>query len=171
MISLLSLATSLTGLNTPTISLSGLVNSPLTHHLIEHKIVNVFFSVIRGPRRSRLTRAQRRKTLNRRRRWFTDNIIMHHKRLHDRNRAIVVASVRAKVLAKKAAASGIAIESSHKWRSRIESSKDRATAIRGRIDARRTRARSRWISAQEQTHEKPSPKPSKFMKASDTSSS
>ncbi|MSP33353.1 MAG: hypothetical protein EXR06_00420 [Rickettsiales bacterium] len=172
MISLISLATSLTGLNTPTITFSGLVNSPLAHHLMEHEISHILFSLIKGPRRSRLTRAQSRKTLNRRRRWFTDNIIMHHKRLHDRNRAIVVASVRAKVLAKKAAASGkMVAEPSHKWRDRMEGSKERSTNIRGRIDARRARARSRWISVQEQTHDKPSPQPSKFMKASDTSSS
>ncbi len=172
MISLISLATSLTGLNTPTITFSGLINSPLAQHLIEHEIAHTLFSLIKGPRKSRLTRAQRRKTLNRRRRWFTDNIIMHHKRLHDRNREIVVASVRAKVLAKKAAASsgGLAAPS-HKWRNRTEGSKERGVNIRGRIDARRARARSRWISVQEQTQDKPSPQPSKFMKASDTSSS
>ena len=166
MLSLISLATSFTGLNTPSITYSGLINSPLAHHLIDHEILHVFFSLAKGPRRSRLTRAQRRKSLNRRRRWFTDNIIMHHKRLHDRNREIVVSSTRARILAKKSASSA-PHDQSHKWRDRVESTRSRGQTIRGRIEARRARARSRWVSVQEHTSERPSPTPTLFAQSSE----
>ncbi len=161
MLSLISLATSFTGLNMPTITYGGLINSPLAHHLIDHEILHVFFSLAKGPRKTRLTRAQRRKSINRRRRWFTDNIIMHHKRLHDRNREIVISSARTRVLAKKAAASAPRGES-HKWRDRVESTKSRGQTLRGRIDARRARARSRWLSVQDINNERPSPNPTMF---------
>ena len=141
---------SLANFNAINLAASGLMNSPLAHHLINHEILHVFFSVIRGPRRSRLTRAQRRKMANRRRRWFTDNIIMHHKRLHDRNREIVIASAKTRVVAKKLAASQPSPNkpSPTKWRDRVDI-KDRGMSIRGRIDARRMRARSRWLSVSE----------------------
>lgn len=159
MLSLITLATSLTGLGGPSITYSGIINSPLMTHVIEHEIMSALFSLIKGPRKSRLSRAQSRKMMNRRRRWFTDNIIMHHKRLHDRNREIIVASTRERVLAKKAAANSPQISASRKWRDRVDSTKERGHAIRGRIDARRSRARSRWVSVQQDTHEKPSSTP------------
>jgi len=138
---------SLANINTISLASSGLINSPLAHHLISHEIMHVFFSFVRGPRKARLSRLQKRKMANRRRRWFTDNIIMHHKRLHDRNREIVVASAKTRALAKKLTAGQKAPqpESSRKWRDRVDT-KDRGQTIRGRIDARRSRARSRWLS-------------------------
>jgi len=135
----------LANFNAISLASSGLLSSPLVQHLVGNEISHVFFSLIRGSRRSRLTRARRRKMMNRRQRWFTDNIIMHHKRLHDRNREIVVSSVRARVLAKKLAASSPAVNVERKWRDRVDT-KDRGLSIRGRIDARRARARSRWLS-------------------------
>lgn len=138
MLNLVSLA------NFSSLASSGLLGSPLAQDLISHEIMHVFFSLIRGPRKSRMTRAQRRKMMNRRGRWFTDNVIMHHKRLHDRNREVAVSSVRARVLAKKAASKPDS-PSPTKWRDRVDT-KDRGLNIRGRIDARRARARSRWLS-------------------------
>lgn len=136
---------SLANFNAISLASSGLMNSPLVHHLVGHEILHVFFSLVRGSRKSRLTRAQRRKLMNRRRRWFTDNIIMHHKRLHDRNREIVVSSARTRVLTKKLAASTPDAAPERKWRDRVDT-RDRGRTIRGRIDARRMRARSRWLS-------------------------
>ncbi len=141
---------SLANINAINLASSGLMNSPLAHHLIAHEIMHVFFSFVRGPRKANLTRAQKRKLANRRRRWFTDNIIMHHKRLHDRNREIVVASAKTRALSKKLASGQKEPqpESSRKWRDRVEV-RDRGRIIRGRIDARRSRARSRWLSVAE----------------------
>ncbi len=136
---------SIANFNAISLASSGLMNSPLVHHLVGHEILHVFFSLIHGSRKSRLTRAQRRKLMNRRRRWFTDNIIMHHKRLHDRNREIVVSSARTRAISKKLAASTPEPAQDRKWRDRVDT-KDRGETIRGRIDARRMRARSRWLS-------------------------
>lgn len=140
---------SLANINAINLASSGLMNSPLAHHLISHEIMHVFFSFVRGPRKANLTRAQKRKLASRRRRWFTDNIIMHHKRLHDRNREIVVASAKTRALAKRITAGQTQQpDPSRKWRDRVET-KDRGSIIRGRIDARRVRARSRWLSVKE----------------------
>ena len=137
---------SLANFNSIGLASSGLMNSPMAQHLVGHEMLHVFFSLIRGPRKSRLSRARRRKLTNRRCRWFTDNIIMHHKRLHDRNREVVISSVRTRVLAKKlAAATPDAKPNPRKWRDRVDT-RDRGRSIRGRIDARRSRARSRWLS-------------------------
>ena len=139
---------SLANFNSISLASSGLMNSPLVHHLMGHEILHVFFSLVRGPRKSKLSRARRRKMTNRRGRWFTDNIIMHHKRLHDRNREVVISSVRTRVLAKKLAAATPESAPSRKWRDRVDT-RDRSRTIRGRIDARRSRARSRWLSVSE----------------------
>jgi hypothetical protein len=45
-----------------------------------------------------MSKAQRKKRGRRRFRLFVDNIIMHHKRLHDRNRQIVIDLARTRVL-------------------------------------------------------------------------
>jgi hypothetical protein len=127
---------------------SALLNSPLVHELIGHKAFEVLCSLLKGTRGKRLTRAQRRKLLNRRRRWFVDNIIMHHKRLHDRNREIVISSARDRVMLKRLGANirkPMDQNSPTKWRDRVDG-RDRGLSIRGRIDARRARARSRWLS-------------------------
>lgn len=102
-----------------------------------------------------------RKTTNRKRRWFVDNIVMHHKRLHDRNRAIVVSNARTRALAKREALkknpAGLQKQNqtfAQKARDNSPQSKnnlrERARSLRGSVDARRMRARSRWLSVMEE---------------------
>lgn len=103
-----------------------------------------------------------RKAANRKRRWFVDNIIMHHKRLHDRNRAIVVSNARTRALAKR---DSVKKESPTLARSHTQtlqrerempkqnsgpSLRERARSLRGRVDSRRLRARSRWLTVMAQ---------------------
>ncbi len=148
MIPLISLA----NFNAISLASSGLMNSPLVHHFVGHEILHVFFSLVKGPKGKRLSRSQRRKLLNRRRRWFTDNIVMHHKRLHDRNREVVVSSARTRSLAKKLAAGTTPEKAApRKWRDRVDT-RDRGLSIRGRVEARRSRARSRWLSVAGTSH-------------------
>jgi len=130
------------------LSSSALLSSPLAHELIGHKAFEVLCNLLKSPKGRRLTRAQRRRMMNRRRRWFVDNIIMHHKRLHDRNRSIAISSARDKIIQRRLAVNmkkPIDQASPTKWRDRVDS-KDRGLSIRGRIEARRARARSRWLS-------------------------
>lgn len=137
---------SLANINAINLASNGLLNSPLVEHLLTHELMHAFFNMAyHGAKRKRLTRAQRRKLANRRRRWFVDNIIMHHKRLHDRNREIVVTSAKTKSLARKLHGNAPSSEN-RKWQDRVEI-RDRGRVIRGRVDARRLRARSRWLSA------------------------
>jgi hypothetical protein len=69
---------------------------------------------------------------------------MHHRRIHNKNREIIVNSAKEKFLARRL---GIKkpVESPRKWRDRVDI-KDRGLKIRGLIEARKTRARSRWVS-------------------------
>lgn len=144
-----------------TLSLSGFVQAHpfLIHQVGGHALSHVFHSYVRYAGRKRsLNPRQLRKARNRKRRWFVDNIIMHHKRLHDKNREIVVGRARDSVLQKRKLmqkespnllASSFVREKpkseSSKWREAVDL-RDRGKAIRGRVDARRLRARSRWMS-------------------------
>lgn len=101
-----------------------------------------------------------RKAANRKRRWFVDNIIMHHKRLHDRNRAILVSNARSRALAirgiTKKESPSLQQENSlqrnqdpkMKWRNAVNL-RERGKELRGRSDARRLRARSKWLAIME----------------------
>ncbi len=109
---------------------------------------------IRG--RHGMSRRMMRKSRNRKRRRFVDNIIMHHKRLHDHNRAIVVSNARSRALAKRSALKqdhleyALTPEQIHKRSEEksyhASSFSERVNTMRGRVDARRLRTRSRWLS-------------------------
>ncbi|MBM5782702.1 MAG: hypothetical protein FJ368_04690, partial [Pelagibacterales bacterium] len=73
----------------------------LVHGVAEHALVHSFFSITRKGKG--LSRSQRRKVANRRRRWFVDNIIMHHKRLHDKSRQNTIDNIRKRALEKREA--------------------------------------------------------------------
>lgn len=97
-----------------------------------------------------------RKMSNRKKRWFVDNIIMHHKRLHDRNRELVVSNARTRALARKkdrdqkpqiTQSTQLTHQRNNdlKWQQRVQT-KDRGAEIRDRLNARKLRANSRWAS-------------------------
>lgn len=78
---------------------------------------------------------------------------MLHKRIHDRNREISIETFKIKAGKGKPTLSRglpstspeLSRDSSSRWRDRAEA-RNRVISIRGRIDARRIRARSRWES-------------------------
>ena len=125
-----------------------------------HALAHALYSHIRRRHHSGLSRREMRKTANRKRRWFVDNIIMHHKRLHDRNRAVLISNARSRALAmrntvKKEPLSPQQENSLHrdqdpkmKWRNAINL-KEKGKELRGRSDARRLRARSKWLTIME----------------------
>lgn len=74
----------------------------LVHEIASHSLAHVIYSYIkRTCHRRGLNRREMRKIINRRNRWFVDNIIMHHKRLHDYNRQIVIRDARKRAIDKK----------------------------------------------------------------------
>jgi hypothetical protein len=142
-------------------------NPALIHQIAGDALTHALHSYSRrAGRRKGLSRREMRKTANRKRRWFVDNIIMHHKRLHDRNRAIVVSNARTRALAKRDSLKKPSSNNHHEsflqreghrggvsnFSSSSNSSnlRKRAELIRGRVDARKIRARSRWLSALEE---------------------
>ena len=129
----------------------------LINDLAGHALAHALYSHIRRGSRGGISRRESRKTMNRRRRWFVDNIILHHKRLHDRNRALVISNARSRALAKRRVPerNSMSIQNSSlqherdgsttKWRNAVNL-KERGASLRGTTDAKRLRARSRWLS-------------------------
>ena len=133
----------------------------LVHEIAGHSLAHVLYSYIkRSGKRHGLSRREIRKATNRRRRWFVDNIIMHHKRLHDHSRKILVSNARSRAIARRDAGKkeNLSLQKSSdlqknqnaemKWCNSV-SLKDKGIQLRGRIDAERKRARSRWLSLAE----------------------
>ena len=130
----------------------------LVQELAGHALGHVLYSHIRRVvHRKGLSRRQMRKMVNRRRRMFVDNIIMHHKRLHDKNREMIISNARARAIARREQAKkqGPSLARSQEVKrddvkmkySRTNSLRERGEKLRGLNDARRMRARSRWLSA------------------------
>lgn len=124
----------------------------LMHDVASFGLAHLLFNHTKHFKGPRLNRRQIRKIRNRRRRWFIDNIIMHHKRIHDNNRDLVIRKAKHRSNhRKKFLKTNLKVESLEKgasdmkWRNAV-SIKDRGAQIRGRIDSRRLRARSRWMS-------------------------
>lgn len=101
-----------------------------------------------------LTMAQRKKIARRRFRMFVDNIIMHHKRLHDRNREITIDLTRKKLLdkekEKKKKEDDRELKEKNKWREKYAKN-SRAVELKERINARRIRAKSSWVAMLEES--------------------
>lgn len=131
----------------------------LISELAGHALVHDLYSHIHSNRKTGLSRRLKRKNANIRRRWFVDNIILHHKRLHDKNRSLAVNKARDQAIARRDAlkkkqelslekARNPQKDQERKWRELVEM-RERSSSIRGRIDSRRMRARSRWLSVAE----------------------
>ena len=96
----------------------------------------------------KMSRSQRRKFITRRRRWFTDNIIMHHRRLHKKNRDIVLEPEKDQELAKKRKKKKDlkSLDKEKKRNKERSELRQKGQMIKGRIDARRLKARSLWLT-------------------------
>ena len=126
----------------------------LVHEIGMHALAHTMYSYVRSGRSVGSRRLNRRK-MNQKKRWFVDNIIMHHKRLHARNRELAISNARQRAIErnKKKNKENLDPETSklnnspnkNIWRQKI-AMQERSQQIRGRIDARRTRARSRWLT-------------------------
>lgn len=151
----------LPSIGTMTLDVSSFIGAHpgLVNELGGHALAHALYSYVRHSGRGG-NRRQMRKLSNMKRRWFVDNIIMHHRRIHERNREIVVGNVRSMVLAKRDA---IKKQPPHlqkslvngqneqtRWRDAATNLKQKGMEIRGRVDARRLRARSRWLSLAEE---------------------
>ena len=129
----------------------------IAYEIAGHTIGHILYGFIKRNRKRRgLSRAQMRKMTNRRRRQFVDNIIMHHQRLAKMNRQTIVGNARERAMAHREKTQRKADlykdqsfeknqEARKKWQGGV-SLKERGQKIRGTIDARRTRARSRWLT-------------------------
>lgn len=131
------------------------MNPTLVNSAAGYGLAHVLFSHIRrSGQGNRVNRRVARKIANRRRRRFVDNIIMHHKRLHDRNRETAVGNARLRALARQKKLKNPSVQSTslQHQRSNVKtySSKvsllERAKSIRSNTDSKRIRAQSRWAS-------------------------
>ncbi len=132
-------------------------NPALINEVAGHALAHALYSHMRrGGHNRRLSRRQARKNANRKRRWFVDNIIMHHKRIHDRNREMVITNARTRALnrrkeleKKSPQLSSSTLQhirsQSTPWRSKVDL-KSRGEELRNQALAKKLRAESRWAS-------------------------
>ena len=128
----------------------------LLQDLAIHGFEHVIRRLLKGTKRKRgLSRAENRKLINRKKRWFVDNIIMHHRRLQEINRQKIVSSARERALLRKKNLLNSSLqrtkpkakpEINRTWQNGL-SMRDKGAKIRGSVDTRKIRARSRWLSA------------------------
>ena len=139
----------------------------LVHEVGAHTLAHVLYSFIkRSCNRKGLSRRQIRKIVHRRNRWFVDNIIMHHKRLHDRNRQVIISDARKRAINKKQMSNNFAntsenvsLTSKLKNRSHFydtqnyqeseeekKKRQEKSEQIKLRLQAKQHRAKSRWIA-------------------------
>jgi hypothetical protein len=133
------------------------LTNTLTEHVLEQALMRNLHSHVRKGKIAGLSRSGRRKVANRRRRWFVDNIIMHHKRLHDKNRQVAVDAMRKKALEKREAlkkrqptlTEALSLDKGPlRWRDKLDV-KERSQTARDRIHCRKSRAQSRWLSVKD----------------------
>lgn len=109
----------------------------------------VFSWIFGGIGARSLSKAKRKKIARRRYRMFVDNIIMHHKRLHDKNRQITIDLTRRRMFDKskdaKREKEDRERKERNKWRDKYAKN-NRAVEIKERINARRIRAKSSWTA-------------------------
>ncbi len=134
--------------------LTAIVNSELFRSIAQEGAVEAIFCLFRKRKKRRLSRSKRRKLASRKRRKFVDRVIMRHQEIHQKNRDLVLEEPeelerRRKLKRKKKKIKEKEKEkrsnNGQKWQS-SEDIKHKGTIIRGRIDARRLKARSRWLS-------------------------
>lgn len=128
-----------------------LASDALIHMLHSHSRRN-------GPRRRGLSRRAARKAFNRKRRRFVDNIIMHHKRLHDHNRKLSIKNARQRAIERKKQLEEPSLlkesqalehqrkkQESTKWQDKVNIKK-RSLDLRSTTNAKKLRAQSRWAT-------------------------
>lgn len=140
----------------------------LVHEIASHSLAHVIYSYIkRTCHRRGLSRREIRKIINRRNRWFVDNIIMHHKRLHDYNRQVVVRDARKRSVDKKKSFTDsyknryseeqnesklqnrshfYDTQNYHESEDEKNKRQQKTKEIMLRLESRKKRARSRWIA-------------------------
>ena len=127
----------------------------LIDEIAGYSLIKLLYSRSRIPRLNRFNKRQLRKLRNARRRWFVDNIIMHHRRIHEKQNKLAKSKQIANLPNNKDAARNKKVISYNPKRKDFNFKnnwqdnyllKERGVKIRGRIDARELRARSRWVS-------------------------
>lgn len=130
------------------------LNPNLLNDIAGYSLIRLQYSRSRIPRLSRFEKRQLRKIRNARRRWFVDNIIMHHKRIHDQNNKLKLDKSKENIKLNKnpkinrgniSLISKSRNDCCENWQNNLLL-KERGRKIRGRIDSRKIRARSRWVS-------------------------
>ncbi len=122
-------------------------NTPLMRYIVKCGSAHALISLIRKSKGKKLSRSQRRKFFNKRRRWFTDNIIMHHRRIHEKNRHLVL-NPQQEVVKKQKKKRKLNLQRRDK-KTKEHNQKEiihRGLVLKGRVDAKRLKARSRWLT-------------------------
>jgi len=154
-------------------------NPALVYEVAGHALGHALYDHIsRLGKRRGLSRREMRKIVNRKRRWFVDNIIMHHQRIHNKNRQTLVSNARSRAIERKKGKPNNFNEiiknkesqqRQHPFKNREddyydytenntnednknyskqhqENYQEKGLVIRSRLDAKKIRARTRWLT-------------------------
>lgn len=131
-------------------------NPVIVREIGTHMLLHSMRHHARVPRgMSRVNRGNlrlRRRAVNQRHRWFVDNIIMHHRRLHEKNRQIAINNSRnSSLLVSKKPNDPLNLNrrepltQQKNWGQRVII-QNGTQDLRNRIESRRIRAKTRWLT-------------------------
>lgn len=116
-------------------------------HRSRHMLHNVgLYSLLNSRKKKKLTKAQRKRIANEKRRKLIANIIMHHQSLHQDNRKKAIERERQWVLSNIVSRprSKSVLQLQREERNRKNQINSSLTRAKDRVYARRLRSRSRW---------------------------
>ncbi|MDA7705660.1 hypothetical protein N8772_04220 [Rickettsiales bacterium] len=103
-------------------------------------------SILKSKKKKKLTKAQRKRVANEKRRRFIANIVMHHHELHERNRKQTIQKERGRILSNIVTKprSKSLLQLQREDLNKKERINNSLTKARDRVYARRVRSKSRW---------------------------
>jgi Zn-dependent oligopeptidase len=132
-------------------SIFSVSNTLEKYHIKQHKSRHMLhdvglLSILKSKKKQKLTKAQRKRIANEKRRKFIANIVMHHHELHQENRKKAIEKEKSRILSNIVRRPKVKsfIELQREERARKKEINNSLSLARDRVYARRVRSRSRW---------------------------
>lgn len=129
-------------------SISQVLDRYREHNQRSHGLYNVGLATLLGSRKKKntLTKAQRKRIANQRRRKFVANIVVYHEKLHEASKVSAIEKEKSRILGNIVfrPRSKSVLQLQREERSKKQEIDRKLSSARDRVYARRIRSRSRW---------------------------
>jgi hypothetical protein len=129
-------------------SISQVLERYRDHNQRSHGLHNVGLATLLGSRKKKntLTKAQRKRIANQRRRKFVANIVVYHEKLHEASKVGAIEKEKSRILGNIVSRprSKSVLQLQREERSKKQEIDSKLSRARDRVYARRIRSRSRW---------------------------